>query len=209
MANPVSSEVPAWIWILLVIAGVIASWTDIRETRIPNWLSLPVLAGGLLYAGLSGGWGGLGDAMLGAIVTSAIFIWAYIAYSGGAGDAKLMMGFGAWLGYDVALTEMLAVSLVGFSYAVVATVFRGGIKALPYVFIGGVFQILRSVQGLFSSNAPKGHDPKKDPEDEALQSGEASQVRRDRPKGWIPFAPAILLGTVLAWVVTIRFGGFL
>ncbi len=193
---------------ILVIAGLIASWTDIRETRIPNWLSFPVLAGGLLYAGLCGGWSGLGDAMLGAIVTSAIFIWAYIAFSGGAGDAKLMMGFGAWLGYDVALNEILAVSLVGFSYAVVATVFRGGIKALPYIFIGGVFQILRSLQGLFSSKSRAGQN-NDILDDDALQLENSVQVRRDRPKGWIPFAPAILLGTVLAWVVTARFGGFL
>ena len=193
---------------VLVGAGLIASWTDIRETRIPNWLSLPLFAAGLLHAGLQGGWAGLGDALLGALVASAIFIWAYIAFSGGAGDAKLMMGFGAWLGYDLALQEMIGVSLVGFTYAVIASIVRGGITSLPYVFIGGMFQILRSLRGHLVRKQNSG-DTMQDASSEASDPAGSRQVRRDRPKGWIPFAPAILVGTVLTWFVTTRFGGFL
>lgn len=208
MDTPVSSEVPTWIWMILVGAGLIASWTDIRETRIPNWLSLPLLAAGLLQAGLQGGWAGLGDALLGALVASAIFVWAYIAFSGGAGDAKLMMGFGAWLGYDAALTEMIAVSLVGFTYAILATIFRGGLRELPYVFIGGIYQILRSLQGHLASRGDSSDDASESGP-EASETEGSRQIRRTRPKGWIPFAPAILVGTVVAWVVTVRNGGFL
>ena len=197
---------------LLVGAGLIASWTDIRETRIPNWLSLPLLAAGLLYAGILGGWSGLGDAVLGAVVASAIFIWAYIAFSGGAGDAKLMMGVGAWLGYDAALAEVIAISLVGFAYAILTMVFRGRAKELPYVFIGGMYQILRSFQGHFGSKKVSKDISEHDdgePVDQPVGPSEPFQPRRPRPEGWIPFAPAILVGTVLAWIVTVRFGGFL
>ncbi|MAD18805.1 MAG: hypothetical protein CMJ52_01090, partial [Planctomycetaceae bacterium] len=138
----------------------------------------------------------------------AIFIWAYIAFSGGAGDAKLMMGFGAWLGYDLALQEMIGVSLVGFTYAVIASIVRGGITSLPYVFIGGMFQILRSLRGHLVRKQNSG-DTMQDASSEASDPAGSRQVRRDRPKGWIPFAPAILVGTVLTWFVTTRFGGFL
>ena len=200
---------------LLVGAGLIASWTDIRETRIPNWLSLPLLAAGLLYAGIQGGWGGLGDALIGAVVASAIFVWAYIAFSGGAGDAKFMMGVGAWLGYDAALAEAIAISLVGFAYAILSMVFRGRAKELPYVFIGGMYQILRSFQGHFGSKkaardvSEQGERESGDQPGEPSESSEPFQPRRARPEGWIPFAPAILVGTLVAWVVTARFGGFL
>ena len=197
---------------LLVVAGLIASWTDIRETRIPNWLSLPLLAAGLLYAGILGGWSGLGDALLGAVVASAVFIWAYIAFSGGAGDAKLMMGVGAWLGYDAALAEVIAVSLVGFAYAILSMVFSGRAKELPYVFIGGMYQILRSFQGHFGPKKVSKDIPEHDegePVDQPAEPSEPFQSVRARPEGWIPFAPAILVGTVVAWVVTVRFGGFL
>lgn len=206
MDAPPTSEVPVWIWLLLIVAALIASWTDIRETRIPNWLSLPLLAGGVIFAVASGGWAGLGDALLGGFVASVVFLWAYIALEGGAGDAKLMMGFGVWLGFDAAVTEILAVSVVGFLYGVAATILRGGIKELPYVFIGGMFQILRSLQGRLAPRKGSGDDVVV--EGASARSEEPRQVRRDRPSGWIPFAPAILVGTVIAWVATARSGGF-
>jgi hypothetical protein len=119
-----------------------------------------------------------------------------------------MMGFGAWLGYDAALTEMIAVSIVGFSYAVVATICMGGLKELPYVFIGGMFRIFRSLQGHLAPKVEFGDDSSESGA-QASESEHPEKTRRPRPKGWIPFAPAILVGTVVAWVVTARAGGFL
>ena len=41
--------IPIWIWILMVLACAVASYTDVTSTRIPNWLSLPILLVGILH----------------------------------------------------------------------------------------------------------------------------------------------------------------
>jgi hypothetical protein len=84
----------------------------------------------------------------------------------------------------------------------------GGLKELPYVFIGGMFRIFRSLQGHLAPKVEFGDDSSESGA-QASESEHPEKTRRPRPKGWIPFAPAILVGTVVAWVVTARAGGFL
>src|ERR1700743_3815780 len=49
----------AWWPTLIVLA--IATFTDLRSRRIPNWLVLPFMAGGICVSGWQHGWGGIRD----------------------------------------------------------------------------------------------------------------------------------------------------
>jgi prepilin peptidase CpaA len=49
----------AW-WPTLIVLAV-ATFTDLRSRRIPNWLVLPFLVIGISVSGLLHGWHGLGQ----------------------------------------------------------------------------------------------------------------------------------------------------
>ena len=188
---------PAWIWVLLCVAGLIASVTDIRETRIPNWLTFPLIIGGLIQAPILGGWGGTGDALLGMLVASGLFIWAYLFHGGGAGDAKIMMGIGLWLGLDASIVVTVAVTAVGFVLAMIGVVTRGGIRDIPIVIITGWIKTGQAVRRLITGKVL----------DRSEEEIEATAIKgRRRPKGWIPFAPAILGGTLVGWWYLATYG---
>lgn len=191
IARPIAAEgIPAWTWLLLIAAGVVASVTDLRHTRIPNWLTLPLLGGGLLYAVLHGGLAGLGQAAAGAGVAGFAMIIGYIMFGGGAGDAKLMMALGAWLGIDASIILTLAVTIAGFIQAMAAVISRGGLKDVPLTILHSFgmvhFVAKQALRGKFIGPA---------------ESEETSEntIHRPRPKGWIPYAPSILTGTIVAW----------
>lgn len=198
---PSPAEIPWGIWCLLVTAGLVASATDLRRMVIPNWLTFPLIASGLGYGAWAAGWSGLGGAALGMLGASGVFIFNYLAAGGGAGDAKLMMGLGAWLGWEASLTLLLSVAVVGLFSAIYATARRGGIKDVPYVLFIGGFSAMRgygkAVSGRLISDLPEG----------ATSVPESPPT--ERPVHWYPYAPSILLGTLLAWWACASRGGFL
>lgn len=186
--------VPAWVWALLVAAGLLASFTDLRNMRIPNWLTFPLLAAGLSYGAARGGVSGIGDAAAGAAIAGAIFIAAYAIAGGGAGDAKLMMALGSWLGIDPSLVLVLGVTLCGAVWAILLTIFRDGPSAVPVLFMHSLMLTrlkgLRIFRGTITGTIflqPSVRDERID------------EAPKPRPKGWFPYAPSILLGTVAAW----------
>lgn len=189
--TPIASTVPpVWIWVLLCVAGLIASVTDIRETRIPNWLTFPLIISGLIQAPILGGWAGTGDAFLGMLVASGLFVWAYAFHGGGAGDAKFMMGVGLWLGLDAAMVVTVAVTVVGFVFAMVGVVVRGDIRDIPVVIITGWISTAQAVRRLITGKLLERSEE---------EIAAASVKGQRRPKGWIPFAPSILGGTLVGW----------
>ncbi len=97
VSNSVSTVV-----LLLVLA--VAVGTDLRAHRIPNWLSAgTILAGLSLQFGFLG-LDGLGSGLLGLALAFALMIPFYMARGMGAGDVKLMMGIGTFLGpWDTAI----------------------------------------------------------------------------------------------------------
>jgi Flp pilus assembly protein protease CpaA len=202
LANSASPAlIPWWVWLVLSVAGLVASVTDLRRMIIPNWLTIPLILGGLAYGGLTGGWSGLGAAAIGVAVGGAVFVFNYATSGGGAGDAKLMMGMGGWIGWEASLTLILCVTVVGLFAAIYATVRRGGIKDVPYVLFIGGFTALRGLgkvrSGRLLSDLP---DNAKSVPDR--QGG-------DPPMHWYPYAPSIFIGTLLAWWVCASRGGLL
>jgi Flp pilus assembly protein protease CpaA len=193
--------IPWWVWALLAAAGLVASVTDLRRMVIPNWLTFPLIMGGLVYGLVTGGWSGLGASAIGVAVGGAIFLFNYVSAGGGAGDAKLMMGMGGWIGWEAALTLVMCVTVVGLCSAIYATARRGGIKDVPYVLFIGGFTVMRgygkAVSGRLLSDLPEG--AKSVPE---VQGG-------SRPLHWYPYAPSIFVGTLIAWWICAAYGGLL
>ena len=61
----------AW-WPTLAVL-IVATVTDIRSRRIPNWLVFPFLLGGLVVSTWIAGWHGLGQSLGG-------MLWAAVVY---------------------------------------------------------------------------------------------------------------------------------
>lgn len=184
--------VPAWVWAVLAVATSVACVTDLRNMRIPNWLSLPLLGCGLLYGAWVGGFPGLGQSLGGAAIAGVIFVGAYALAGAGAGDAKLMMALGAWLGVDRSVLLVLCVAIAGFFWAVGITITRGGVRDVPVLLMHSVLSMRQGVRRLLRGKAAVAQT--------------APTAPQPRFKGWYPYAPVILVGTIAAWVYWERRG---
>lgn len=198
--GPFYVPVPHWIWAGLSVACLIATVTDLRSMRIPNWLTLPLFAAGLVYALSTGGWDSLRTALGGAAMAGGIYILAYVMAGGGAGDAKLMLALGSWLDWREAAVLVLAVALAGFLWAMIVVVKRGSLRDIPTYIMGGLglsyFQFRATLAGKKYHIGGSGKDGSQQPAEPA----------KKRPKHWYPYAPAILLGTISAWIYTYKVG---
>src|SRR5688572_29942250 len=100
-------------WIAALLASGVAAGVDWQTRRIPNVLTGPVLLAALIWATCTGGVNGLGGSLLGAAIAGGPFFLLWMIGGGGAGDAKLMIALGAWVGTAAALPLLLAVAVVG------------------------------------------------------------------------------------------------
>jgi Flp pilus assembly protein protease CpaA len=107
-----------------VLLAAVGAWTDFRTRQIPNWLTLGGIVFGIALQAFAGHHqieraqfggqtpqGGIGHALLGAVVCSAPFIFLFYKqiqrddgsadHVSGGGDAKIIAAMGAILGlYD-------------------------------------------------------------------------------------------------------------
>ncbi len=184
-----------WIWVLVILAATIATFTDLRNMTIPNWLTLPLLVTGLLYSGITEGTAGIIESLQGCAVAGGIFMMAYIMIGGGGGDVKLMMALGSWLGFERSAVLMLAVTISGFFASIIILISQGSLKNIPHAIfhqmVMAQFGLKRLKQGKVIN-----HD-----------SEEIYAEPAPRIKGWFPYAPAILAGTIGACWYWSRFGG--
>lgn len=115
---------------LLAVAAVI----DCRSRKVPNWITLSLLAGGLLR-GVLGPWLGLGEfgpghALLGAVVGFALGVPLFAIGARGAGDAKLYIACGAWLGWSGIVVVFALEAVVGLIMVIVQCAMRGKLVQL-------------------------------------------------------------------------------
>jgi len=103
--------------VMLSAALLIATITDIRSQRIPNWLTFPLILTGLVAHTMYGGLEGLKLAGGGFGLGFVAMVIPYFMGVMGAGDVKLMAGVGAWLGTSATLTAFLFTCLAGGVYA--------------------------------------------------------------------------------------------
>jgi prepilin peptidase CpaA len=134
---------PLWfVCLAMIVAAVIDGW----KLKVPNWLTFPlVLSGwalGLLHDfGLLAGTGdgGIGAALAGTALGFALLVPVYAIGGMGAGDVKMQMGFGAWIGAFYGLAAKPdhpgALWIVFWAFVVAALV--GGVIALGMILVRG------------------------------------------------------------------------
>ena len=111
----------------LVFAALLvaAAASDVKSRRIPNVLVLAGLAGGLAL-GAAAGLASLAAAALGTALALVVVFPLFALGALGAGDAKLFMVVGAFMGPRGFLAALLVSALVGGALGLVAA-FRSGL----------------------------------------------------------------------------------
>ena len=163
-------------WWPTVVVVAIATFTDLRSRRIPNWLVLPFMVAGIAVSGWVHGWHGLASSLEGLLL-GGVLMGALAALGGmGMGDVKLCAAVGAWIG-----PSQLIVALVVMALA-------GGVMALGWALAGGFMgQLFQSTGNLLAGFGKRGLRP--DPE-LVLDNPQARKM---------PYAPAIAIGTLVSF----------
>ncbi len=108
MPAPMDMSVLQLAVVSLVLAC--ASVYDVRERRVPNWLSYGAVLAGFGYQLAAGA---ASAALLGVLMCGCLGVLMYALSRLGAGDAKLLMAVGAWLGPGVGLDVTLLTLVTG------------------------------------------------------------------------------------------------
>ena len=158
----------------VTVLVIIAASTDITSRRIPNRLIAIALAGALIAQCMLRGVGeGAVVWLAGAVTGLLLLLPLYLLRGMAAGDVKLMLAIGAWVG--PALTTCI----------VLATFVAGGIGALAVViWRGRVLQLFANVRGLAMHAAIR------------RQAGAAGMTAQAESVGALPYGVAIAVGTM-------------
>jgi prepilin peptidase CpaA len=147
--------------VLSICCGMIAAAViDWWKFKVPNKLTFPLIISGWLL-GLcnnfellpGGGQGGLGAALLGTLVGCALLIPVYAIGGMGAGDVKMTMGFGTWIGAFYGIPDGLIILFWAFCLGTIV----GGVLALGMIVIRGNyrqnFKNVRDILGDFATSS--------------------------------------------------------
>ena len=104
---------------LVSVFLVVAAWIDGKELRVPNWLTLPMIAAGVITLTCVRGWDGMTTSLIGIVVGLMCLLPLYAIGGMGAGDVKMMMAMGAWLGGRVTWEAFYASAVVGAVMALI------------------------------------------------------------------------------------------
>ncbi len=117
---------PVWVVSSAALVGLVgfAAWTDVRSRRIPNRLTLGILVSGLVLRALDG-LGPLAEGLLGAGLGLAIAVVLFGLGAMGGGDGKLLIGVGAFLGYEQYVGALLLIAVLGGVLGLFEAVRRG------------------------------------------------------------------------------------
>ncbi|NMG15029.1 A24 family peptidase [Aromatoleum bremense] len=184
-------------WVLTILFGTltITLFSDLRDRKVPNLLVLTGLLSALIFHGIAdpgpgilsapGGAIGLLAAMAGIAVGFAALFPLYVLHAMGAGDVKLMMMVGAFLG------PLQTLGVVVLTFA------AGGVLALGMALWQRSFaQLALNLRFMLTTSAVRaagGESPRFEP----LQ----------QTAGRMPYAVAIAAGTLLQ-LILVRSGGW-
>lgn len=164
----------AW-WPTVAVLAV-ATVTDLRSRRIPNWLVLPFMAIGIGVSAWLHGWHGLAQSMEGLVLGMLVFGVLAVMGGMGMGDVKLCAAIGAWVGP------------MQLMFALVITGLAGGLMALAWALYGGFLgEMFKGTGDLVFGWRKRG---KLAHPDLVLTNPRARKM---------PYAPAIAIGTLVSF----------
>jgi prepilin peptidase CpaA len=128
----------------VVCAGMIAAAViDWWKFKVPNKLTFPLIVSGWILGLLNdfalipdGGVGGLGGSLVGTALGFALLLPVYAIGGMGAGDVKMTMGFGSWIGAFYGLSEGWWIIFCAFCAGTIV----GGLIALGMIAIRGQYR---------------------------------------------------------------------
>ncbi len=170
-----STEVRIAWWPTVAVLAV-ATFTDIRSRRIPNWLVFPFLVVGIVVSTWVGGWRGLGQSLGGMAL--GLVAYGLLAMMGGMGmgDVKLCAAIGAWIWWQQLVFALVMIAVVG------------GIMALAWATFGGFLgEMFTGAGDLVFGWKKRGLHP---PSELVLSNPKARKM---------PYAPAIAIGTLISF----------
>ena len=133
-----------------VVVATAAVFTDTKKGIIPNRLTIPAMVLGLIVnAGLSG-MAGLGIAAQGMAVALGLMLLPFVLGGMGAGDVKLLIALGAWLGPGLVAWTFIYAALLGGAVALLLIVRQWGWGSIYPALCG-------SWQHLITGNGEKTH----------------------------------------------------
>jgi prepilin peptidase CpaA len=163
-------------WWPTLLTVTVATVTDLRTRRVPNWLVFPCLLMGIAVSVMTRGWAGLESSFLGIMAGAAALGLFWFLGGMGMGDVKLLASIGAWIGPWQILLAFVFMGLAG------------GVMALAWAIRGRFVQeSLDSVADLIFGFRKRGWRP-----DATLKL--ASPNART-----MPYAPAIAVGVILSF----------
>jgi prepilin peptidase CpaA len=174
----------AW-WPTLIVLAV-ATFTDLRSRRIPNWLVFPFLLAGIVVSPLRHdwqgsshgfGWHGLGQSLAGLGLSLLINIIPFFMGWTGGGDVKLCAAIGAWVG-----PEQLF-------WSIFFTALAGGIMVLGWAAYGGFRKLFSGAGDLIFGGK------------QSEMRCEPAMALASPARHKMPYAPAIAIGTVVSFFV--------
>jgi prepilin peptidase CpaA len=136
----------AFVCAAMIVAAVIDGW----KLKVPNWLTFPLIISGWLLGLIhnfdlftdSTGTGGIGSSLICTFLGMALLYPVYVIGGMGAGDVKMQMGFGSWVGAFYGAFESdepvshpggLWIILIAFCVAVIV----GGFLAAGMIVVRG------------------------------------------------------------------------
>jgi prepilin peptidase CpaA len=164
----------AW-WPTVAVLAV-ATFTDLRTRRIPNWLVLPFLLAGIAVSTWLHGWQGAEHSLAG--LGLGILIYGFLFWMGGmgAGDVKLCAAIGAWIGPDQLFIALIVTGLAGGVMVVCWAAFGGFLK-----------ELFKGTGDLVLGWKERGMHP------------DQEMTLSNPLKRKMPYAPAIAIGTLISF----------
>jgi len=164
----------AW-WPTVVVLAV-ATFTDLRSRRIPNWLVLPFLLAGVVVSGWLYSWHGLGQSLAGMALGGLLF--GVFAWMGGMGmgDVKLCAAIGAWIWPRQLFLALVITGMVG------------GLLAIGWAAVGGFLgELFTGTGDLLFGWRKRG-----------MRGNPELTLSNPRARK-MPYAPAIAIGTLISF----------
>ena len=130
---------------LICVGMLAAAVIDWWKFKVPNKLTFPLIVSGWLLglcnnfglgAGYDGVGGGIGAALAGTVLGLALLLPVYAIGGMGAGDVKMTMGFGSWVGAFFGFSQGMWIIV----YAFCAGTIVGGIIGLVMIVIRGNYR---------------------------------------------------------------------
>ena len=148
-----------WPVVAICIGMVAAAVIDWWKFKVPNKLTYPIIISGwILGLAVSFGWvagyqgeGGFGAAFTGTFLGLALILPIYAVGGMGAGDCKMTMGFGSWVGAFFGFTPGMWIIVMAFCVGAIV----GGIIGAFMIALRGNFREnashVREIMGDFVS----------------------------------------------------------